>query len=212
METIKVIMPSKAFRKSALSYFDQTSQDLLLSYNPRTIAPRDGEIAQDVPGRATGSWLPLAWYGALPPYGVESSEQQCMSLSHDNVDPTKPALAIGSGLPLTNADGSVQIGTLTSGAYYFDVDTNPGNYWNRENWSFGDIGVGNEVYCYENLRPYPTGGATIPDLIILVQMRTQMVAGVAKTVLRVQARQRSDAPAVWDRNLNNPMTAEYFRD
>ncbi len=43
-------------------------------------------------------------------------------------------------------------------------------------------------------------------------MRTQVVSGVVKTVLRVQARQRSDAPAVWDRNLNNPLVAEYFRD
>jgi len=210
-DELKIILPSKAFKKLPLDYFSPTARDLLLSYNPRVIGPRGGEIAQDIPDRATGSWLPMAWNGNLPVYGVESDESQALSLSHDSVDPTQPAFAVGSSVPLTDADGTTVLGTVDPGAYFFDVDSNPADQSLMENWSFSNIPVGNGVYCYKNLRHNP-GESAIPNLVILVQMRSQVVSGVVKTVLRVQARQRSDAPAVWDRNLNNPLVAEYFRD
>ncbi|MEZ4749528.1 MAG: hypothetical protein R3B54_02540 [Bdellovibrionota bacterium] len=205
---VQILLPSKAYKKCPLDYFTSSTQSLLLAYNPRTAPPVCGDFAQDLAGRAQGSWLPLKWNSMPLLYGVDASEDEALALGYDYIDPSLPLISVGETVPLTNAAGTVVTGTLAVRDYYFSpYSTPPGNL---ENWLFADISTGSDVYCYRDL--YTIEDGAITDRVLLLQMDQQTVNGSLKTVLRVQARDRSDCPAVGSRNLGAGMTEDFARD
>jgi hypothetical protein len=217
-EESKVAFPSLSFKKCALSYFTSTAQDALLAKNPRTAPPICGDFAQDIAGTAAGNWFSTSLMGLLPRAGqIISDDPETLSLSHDSQDVTALAFSFGDGVPLTNADGTAlmsesPIPMFTK--FYFTKTNDPVQIADLQNPNFSDIPVGNEIYCFNNLKQYPWSATPIPDRIMLVQMRADGPGDhfPGKTILRMHARATSTCPAANVRHLNYGFTAEYFRD
>ncbi|MCB0418430.1 MAG: hypothetical protein KDD39_12325, partial [Bdellovibrionales bacterium] len=205
---VQILLPSKAYKKCPLDYFTPSTQALMLTYNPRTAPPVCGDFAQDVAGRAQGSWLPLKWNSFPLLYGVDMNEDEALALSYDYINPSLPLISVGETVPVTDADGNYLIGTLPVRDYYFTPYISSLSL--LENWLFADIPNSSDVYCYRNLSTIEDGPIT--DRVILLQMDQQLLNGSWKSVLKVQARDRSDCPDTGRRDLNPGMTEDYARE
>ncbi len=112
-----------------LDYFTAAVKDNLFAIvkNRRTIEPVCGTIAQDVIGRAQGTWFVEKTQSTFP-------EDLHVALVHDNFNPLKGVFSIGTSIT-----------GLDSKAYFFDPEAS--GYVNRD---FKDVMPG-KIYCYDSL-------------------------------------------------------------
>lgn len=101
----------------------------------RTREPLCGEVMQDRPGMAQGNWF----LGGRPSY----PEDPHFAFVHDNVDPTRPVMSIGTSLP-----------GLAAGAYGYGPKLG-----DRVNRDPAEIPAAEGVWCFDGLRARaPTPG------------------------------------------------------
>ena len=116
--------------------------------NPRTVEPICGEVEQDEPGTAQGTWyLPSA--PSFP-------EAPHLNLVHSNIDPALGAFSIGSLVP-----------GLESIAHYFHPETS-----GRVNLDFSLVTTDANVYCYDSMFGL-AGHPVSPAEIILIQLTNE---------------------------------------
>lgn len=135
-----------------LDYFNTTVTALLVpklgnttGTIRRTTAPLCGEINQDIAGTLQGNWYKQG--------APRSPEDAHIAFVKDNVEPEKPRISIGSGVP-----------GLTSDVYNFT--TMPSGGVNR---SFQSVTNDGQIYCYNPLFYY---GSPVPNTSIIVKLET----------------------------------------
>lgn len=94
----------------------------------RTVEPICGTVHQDIEGKAQG-----AWFSANKEEG--HSEMMYLALVHDNIDGSKSAISMGSGLQSLGVE---------SHTFYFESKAT-----GKVNRDFKDVGPDGKVYCYE---------------------------------------------------------------
>lgn len=143
-----------------LDYFEPTIKKALeqriSNYNglkKRVMAPLCGEVNQNIPGTAQGSWIKKG----LPTY----PEDPHIALVKDEIDPTIPIFSTGKGIT-----------GQTPGTYTF---TKLGfGYINR---LFKDVKADGKVYCY-NLKQ--TNGILIPNASIILKLENDTELSIEK--------------------------------
>ena len=127
----------------------------------RTVEPVCGEVMQDRPATAQGNWF-QSGRQAYP-------EDPHFAFVHDNVDPTRGVMSIGSGIP-----------GIAAGAYRYGAPA--GERVNRDPAEITDTG---SVWCFDGLR----ARQATPGRILL---------SLSSTVLRIEYdRQRTCAATPW---------------
>lgn len=94
----------------------------------RTVEPRCGEVAQDIPGTAQGIWF-VKGTGAL------QIEDPHLALIHDNVEVSRGIFSVGTSMSSSG---------LESASYYFDPNHN-----GQINRDFDEVTSDGNTYCYE---------------------------------------------------------------
>lgn len=125
----------------------------------RTIEPRCGAFAEDIPRTAQGNWFLIG----SPTY----PEDPHLALVRYDLDPAIPMFSVGNGLSMIGID---------HGVYYF-TPSHAGEY-NRE---FGEVTPDGKTYCYDTNRGWPAWNP--PSSVyqpLLIQLTSPTTLRVAK--------------------------------
>ena len=120
---LHVVCPLDWFTQEAKE--EQASRFGGLDGEQRTLEPVCGEVMQDVPGTAHGSWWVEGTSNSLAAW-----EQQLALVRH-NVDPTMAAISVGGTI-------------MDPGVWYFRPDSS-----GTVNRRFADVRPDGQVHCYE---------------------------------------------------------------
>ena len=133
-----------------LDYFDAASRTSMTAKlgrrgKKRTVEPRCGTIAQDVPGTAQGRWF----------HGPALQDDPHLALVHDNVDPSLGVFSVGTSIP-----------SLPAGTYAF-APTSAGSF----NRNFDGLTADGVVYCYDT--DVPARRRIVVQLVSATRLRIE---------------------------------------